>query len=167
MTATRIVGFICLSTVICAGGTSARSEAFRVGRLSCIGNARIGHVVGSTQSLRCIFHPIRSSQPYVYEGRITRVGLDVGVIRASTLSWAVFARNSPRIRSGTLTGSYSGASASLALGPGFGANVLIGGSRRSIVLQPLSVERKIGLHLAAGSTRLTLSARVARQAERE
>jgi hypothetical protein len=90
------------------------------------------------------------------------VGLDVGVLQAGTLSWAVFGRNSPRIRSGTLTGVYVGASASLALGPGFGANVLIGGSRRSIVLQPLSVERAIGLDLAAGLIKLTLSARVAR-----
>lgn len=162
MTAIRIVGAICLSMGLCAGMTSARGEAFRVGRLSCIGSSRLGQVLGSTQSLRCVFHPIRSSQQYIYEGRIRRVGLDIGVIQAGALSWAVFARNSPRIRSGTLTGSYVGASASLALGPGFGANVLIGGSRRSIVLQPLSVERKIGIHVAAGVTNLTLSARVAR-----
>jgi hypothetical protein len=30
-------------------------------------------------------------------------------------------------------------------------NVLIGGSRRTIVLQPLSVERGIGVNLAVGS----------------
>jgi Protein of unknown function (DUF992) len=162
MTAMRIVGAICVSMMLCPGTTSARGEAFRVGSLSCVGSPRVGQVLGSTQSLSCVFHRIRSSEHYVYEGRIRRVGLDVGVIQASTLSWAVFARNSPRIRSGTLTGSYVGASASLALGPGFGANVLIGGSRRSIVLQPISVERKIGVHAAAGLTNLTLSARVAR-----
>jgi hypothetical protein len=162
MTAIRIVGAICLSTVLCAGATAARAEAFRVGRLSCISSSRVGQVLGSTQSLHCVFHRARSPQHYIYEGRIRRLGLDIGVIQAGTLSWAVFARNSPRIRSGTLTGSYVGASASLALGPGFGANVLIGGSRRSIVLQPLSVERKIGLHVAAGVTNLTLSSRVAR-----
>ena len=162
MRAIGVVGTICVSLAICAGATSARSETFRVGRLMCLGSARLGQVVGSTQSLRCIFHRRGSSQQYVYEGRIRRTGLDLGVIQAGTLSWAVFARNSPRIRSGTLTGSYVGASASLALGPGFGANVLIGGSRRSIVLQPLSIERAIGLHVAAGITNLTLSSRVAR-----
>jgi hypothetical protein len=148
--------------VICSDVTSAQGEAFRIGRLSCIGSPRVGKVLASTQSLSCVFHRIRSSQRYIYEGRIRRVGLDVGVIKAGSLSWAVFARNSPRIDSGTLTGSYVGASASVALGPGFGANVLIGGSRRSIVLQPLSVERAIGINLAAGLTNLTLSARVAR-----
>jgi hypothetical protein len=162
MTAIRVVGAICLCTVLCAGLTAAQAEPFRVGRLSCISSSRVGQVLGSTQSLRCVFHRRHSSQQYIYEGRVRRVGLDVGVIQAGALSWAVFARNSPRIRSGTLTGRYVGASASLALGPGFGANVLIGGSRRSIVLQPLSVERAIGLHVAAGLTNLTLSSRVAR-----
>jgi hypothetical protein len=159
MTAIRIVGAIFVSIVICTGVALAQTDAFRVGRLSCIGSPRIGRVVGSTQSLRCVFHRRGSSRRYIYEGRIRRVGLDVGVIRAGTLSWTVFARNSPRIGPGRLTGNYVGASASAALGPGFGANVLVGGSRRSIVLQPLSVERSIGVHLAAGLTNLTLSAR--------
>jgi hypothetical protein len=162
MTVIRILGAIFTSMVICTGVAAARSDAFRVGRLSCISSPRIGRVVGSTQSLRCVFHRRGSSQRYIYEGRIRRLGLDVGVIRAGTLSWTVFARNSPRIGPGRLTGNYVGASASAALGAGFGANVLIGGSRRSIVLQPLSVERSIGVHLAAGLTNLTLSARGAR-----
>lgn len=159
MTMIRILGAVCAAMVICADATFARAEPFRVGRLSCVSGSRIGKVVGSTQSLRCVFHRRHSPQRYVYEGRVRRVGLDVGVIRAGTLSWAVFARNSPRLGPGRLTGNYVGASASLALGPGFGANVLVGGSRRSIVLQPLSVERAIGISLAAGLTNLTLSAR--------
>jgi hypothetical protein len=162
MTAIRILGAIFASMVICTGAASAQGEAFRVGRLSCISSPRVGRVVKSTQSLRCVFHRRNSSQRYIYEGRIRRVGLDIGVIQAGTLSWTVFARNSPRIGSGRLTGNYVGASASVALGPGFGANVLVGGSRRSIILQPLSVERSIGVHLAAGVTNLTLSARGAR-----
>jgi hypothetical protein len=80
------------------------------------------------------------------------------VTSAGTLSWAVFARNS-RIGPGTLRGSYVGASGNVALGPGLGANVLIGGSRRTIVLQPLSIERSIGINLAAGVTHLTLGPR--------
>jgi hypothetical protein len=86
----RILGAICALMLICTGATSARGEAFRVGRLSCIGGPRVGRVLGSTQSLRCVFHRTGSAQRYVYEGRIRRVGLDVGVIQAGTLSWAVF-----------------------------------------------------------------------------
>jgi hypothetical protein len=94
----------------------------------------------------------------VYVGQIDRFGLDLGATSAGVLSWAVFARNS-RIGPSTLRGNYVGASGNVAVGPGLGVNVLIGGSRRTIVLQPLSVERSIGLNLAAGVTRLTLDSR--------
>jgi uncharacterized protein DUF992 len=69
--------------------------------------------------------------------------------------WRVFARNS-QIGRGTLRGSYVGVSGSAAVGFGLGANALIGGSRRTIVLQPLSVERQIGLNLALGVAKLIL-----------
>ena len=39
---------------------------------------------------------------------------------------------------------------------GLGAKVLIGGSRRTITLQPLSVEGQIGLNVAVGVANLTL-----------
>lgn len=149
--------FIC-GAVICAAATPARAEPFHVGSLLCSGGPRVGVLIGSTQTLSCVFHRRGSSRRYVYEGRVTRVGLDVGVTGNSVLSWAVFARNS-RIRHGTLRGSYVGGSASVALGPGRGANVLIGGSRRSISLQPISLERAIGVNLAATVTHLTLSRR--------
>src|SRR5579864_5341996 len=142
----------------CAAAPPARADAFRVGRLLCFSTPRVGLVLGSAQSLRCVFHASRPPRQYTYDGRIRRVGLDLGVTSAGTLSWAVFARNS-RIGPGTLRGSYVGASGNVALGPGFGANVLIGGSRRSVMLQPLSIERSIGLNLAAGITNLTLGPR--------
>lgn len=161
MTAIRILGAICVVLLICTDAASARGETFKVGRLSCVSGSRVGKILGSTQSLRCVFRRRNSDLRYIYDGRIRRVGLDVGVIRLGALSWTVFARNSPRLGPGRLTGRYVGAGASVALGPGFGANVLIGGSRRSIVLQPLSVERSMGINLAAGLTSLTLSARAA------
>ena len=129
----------------------ARAETFRVGSLLCASTARVGLVLGSAQSLRCVFYAQRPPRQYVYEGRIRRVGLDVGVTSGGTLSWVVFAKNS-RIGPGTLRGNYVGASGNFALGPSLGANVLIGGSRRSIVLQPVSVERAIGINLAATVT---------------
>lgn len=69
--------------------------------------------------------------------------------------WQVFARNS-HIGRATLRGNYVGVSGNAAVGLGLGANVLIGGSRRSITLQPLSVEGQIGLNLALGVANLTL-----------
>ncbi|WP_063958285.1 DUF992 domain-containing protein [Bradyrhizobium manausense] len=149
--------FIGAFALICTA-LPARAEAFRVGRLLCFSEPRVGLVLGSAQALRCVFYARRTRQPYVYEGRIRRIGLDLGVTSAGTLSWGVLARNS-RIGPATLRGNYVGASGAIALGPGLGANVLIGGSRRSIMLQPLSIERSIGLNLAAGVTNLTLGPR--------
>jgi hypothetical protein len=154
----RSFGAIGALALLCAAAPPARADTFRIGRLLCFSTPRVGLVLGSTQSLRCVFYASRPPRQYIYEGRIRRVGLDLGVTSAGTLSWAVFARNS-RIGSGTLRGSYVGASGNVALGPGLGANVLIGGSRRSIMLQPLSIERSIGINVAAGVTNLTLGPR--------
>ena len=153
-----LVAAIGATALICATALPARAERFRVGRLLCAGTPRVGLVLGSAQSLRCVFHARNSLRQYVYVGRIRRAGLDLGATSASLLSWAVFARNS-RIGPSTLRGSYVGVSGNVAVGPGFGVNALIGGSRRTIVLQPLSVERAIGFNLAAGVTSLTLDSR--------
>src|SRR5262245_61935495 len=155
---TNRLSAITASALICAVAVPARAETFRVGRLLCASTPRVGLVLGSAQSLRCVFHARNPPRQYVYEGRIRRIGLDLGATIAGTLSWAVFARNS-RIGPGTLRGSYVGASGNVALGPGLGANVLIGGSRRTVMLQPLSVERAIGINLAATVTNLTLGPR--------
>jgi hypothetical protein len=55
-----------------------------------------------------------------------------------------------------LAGTYVGGSGSASLGVGLGANALIGGSHRSIALQPLSVEGQVGVNLALGVAGLTL-----------
>jgi hypothetical protein len=49
-----------------------------------------------------------------------------------------------------------GASGDASLGLGVGANVLVGGSNRTISLQPLSIEGQVGVNLALGVARLVL-----------
>ena len=48
------------------------------------------------------------------------------------------------------------ASGDIAVGVGVGANVLFGGSNRTIALQPLSVEGQAGLNVSLGVSGLTL-----------
>ncbi|HWL74161.1 MAG TPA: DUF992 domain-containing protein, partial [Burkholderiaceae bacterium] len=137
-----------------AANAQTRSP-FRVGGLTCNTDPRVGLVLGSLQTMRCVFVASTTGQQYAYTGTIRRLGVDIGVTRGGTLFWAVFARNS-QIGQGTLRGNYVGASGNVALGLGLGAKVLIGGSRRTITLQPLSVEGQIGLNLALGVANLTL-----------
>ena len=62
--------------------------------------------------------------------------------------WSVYAPTTRRF--GALAGRYSGASAEATVGAGLGANVLIGGSNRTVTLQPVSVQGQAGLNLALG-----------------
>ncbi len=59
-------------------------------------------------------------------------------------------------RPGVLAGSYVGATGSATVGVGAGANVLIGGSNRTISLQPVSIEGNTGLNIAAGIGAISL-----------
>ena len=138
-----------------AVASPAYSQTIRTGGLTCDTGPRVGLVVGSRQNLRCVFRSNTSGEEYVYTGRIGRVGLDVGVTGGGRLFWAVFAPTA-RVPRSTLVGTYVGASGNVALGLGLGANVLIGGSHRTISLQPLSVEGQFGVNLALGVSRLTL-----------
>jgi hypothetical protein len=73
------------------------------------------------------------------------------------MTWAVIAPTNGYHR-GALAGTYVGASGSVAFGGGVGANALIGGSHRSISLQPLSIEAQAGANLALGVAGLSLRA---------
>ena len=68
--------------------------------------------------------------------------------------WVVYA---PTTRpAGALAGSYTGASAEASVVAGVGANVLIGGSNRTVELQPVSLQGQTGLNLAAGVAEIEL-----------
>ncbi len=154
---------LCFATTLCAATVAltapafARAQPTRVGGLTCHSAPRVGLVVGSMQRLQCVFTP-NASQPQQhcnYSGTIGRVGLDVGITGGGRLLWAVFAPSS-HVGCGSLRGSYAGVSGSASLGLGLGANVLVGGSHRTISLQPLSIEGQIGVNLAVGVSKLTL-----------
>ena len=126
-----------------------------VGVLRCQLAPTIGLIVGSRQRLRCQFHPSGPGPIENYSGAITRLGLDVGISAGGRMAWGVIAR-AGRYTPRALAGTYVGASGDIALGFGVGANALVGGSGRSIALQPLSVEASIGVNLALGVAGLTL-----------
>src|ERR1700741_2577760 len=127
-----------------AASASAQTSPVRGGGLTCQTGARVGLIVGSRQHMRCVFQS-NAGQTYQYTGTITRLGLDVGVSGGGRLFWGVFAPTS-HIGPGALRGNYVGASGNASLGVGLGGNVLVGGSHRTISLQPLSVEGQVGIN---------------------
>lgn len=68
-------------------------------------------------------------------GVMNTIGLDVGVTAGGVMAWGVFAPNKGPMR-GKLAGTYVGASGAIGVGVGVGANLLFGGTGRSIALQP-------------------------------
>lgn len=145
-----------LATFSLATEASAQARV-KVGTLACNLAPTVGFIVGSRQRLSCRYNPDGPFPPEIYVGNLSTVGLDIGVSGGGRMLWAVFAPTRGLIR-GALAGTYVGASADVALGVGLGANVLVGGSQRSIALQPLSVEANVGINLAAGVSRLRLRA---------
>jgi hypothetical protein len=126
----------------------------RVGTLTCNIAPSVGMIVGGQKQLSCIFTPARGRGREAYEGRINTLGLDIGATSGGQLAWAVLAPTT--LRRGALAGSYGGATAGGTVGVGLGANFLVGGSDRTVTLQPLSVQAERGLNVAAGISNLEL-----------
>jgi hypothetical protein len=143
-----------LLALISAIPASAQSTV-KAGVLSCDVSGGAGFVIGSSKSLGCTFKH-ENGEEEEYAGKINKFGLDIGVTEKATLSWVVLAPTSD-LGDGALSGSYVGASAEGSVGVGGGANVLVGGSNRTISLQPLSVQGQTGLNAAVGVAELVLS----------
>ena len=125
------------------------------GTLTCKGHGGVGLILGSQETLRCIFTSPNGAHHRRYVATITKVGVDIGFKGESTLVWTVLSSTSD-IPSGALVGNYGGVSAGAAVGVGGNANALVGGSNDLIALQPVSVEGQTGLNIAVGVAGLTL-----------
>lgn len=124
-----------------------------VGVLACTAKSSKGFIVGSTRHLRCRFN--RQGRDEYYTGTINKYGLDIGTTQQAQIAWAVLAPTA-NLPARSLAGSYGGVGAEATVGVGLGANALIGGSSKSIVLQPISVQSQQGLNIAAGIASLEL-----------
>ncbi len=134
--------------------TAQEPGRVRVGTLSCKIAPSVGMVIRGQQQLSCIYASARGRARDAYQGTISTFGLDIGATSGGQLAWAVFAPTT--LRRGALAGSYGGASVGGAIGVGLGADVLVGGSDRTVSLQPVSVEAQTGLNVAAGISNLEL-----------
>ena len=143
-----------ISVFAATSGVEAQSRV-EVGILSCAARSTTGTIFASSKSLYCQFQ--RPGQLELYRGRIDRFGLDLGSTDKTVIAWAVLAPTAnPPPRS--LSGEYGGIGAEASAGYGVGANALIGGSGRGIILQPLSVQAQTGLNIAVGLQSLVLRA---------
>jgi hypothetical protein len=135
---------------------AAQAPGTSVGTLTCRMAPSIGLIFGSRQRMACRFQPSGPFPPQAYVGVMNTIGLDVGITAGGVMAWGVLAPTAGPLY-GALAGTYVGASGSVSVGVGVGANVLFGGTGRSIALQPLSVEGSVGVSLSLGVSGLTLA----------
>jgi hypothetical protein len=147
---------VALAAAYVSPATAQTPPGTNVGTLTCRMAPSIGLIFGSRQRMACRFVPNGSSPPEAYVGVMSTIGLDIGITAGGVLAWGVLAPTAGPMR-GALAGTYVGASGSIGVGVGVGANLLFGGTGRSIALQPLSVEGSVGVNLSLGVSGLTLA----------
>ena len=147
------LGALALGFVTAIGGAAAQDRV-KAGTLICDVSGGIGMIIASQKQVQCEFNPDQPGPREVYVGTISKFGLDIGATSGGQMVWAVFAPSSRGF--GALAGTYTGATAEATVAVGVGANALIGGSNRTVALQPLSVTGQTGLNLAAGVASLEL-----------
>jgi hypothetical protein len=152
-----MTGTILSLAVAAAMGANANaaSNGVKAGFLKCDVAGNLSFVFGSSREITCIYDAGTSIPIDHYKGTIKKYGIDIGYQSNGVMVWGVIAPSN-NVGPGALAGDYGGVTADVALGLGVGANALVGGSKNSIALQPLSVEGMTGLNLAGGIGVLTL-----------
>src|SRR5579862_2733082 len=150
------VGAAILLTGAAATGAGARADesGVKAGELTCNVDSGWGFVFGSSRGLKCTYSPKAGVFEH-YTGHVSKFGVDIGYTQAGVIVWIVVAPTTD-LAPGALAGHYGGVTAGASVGAGLGANVLVGGSNKSIALQPLSLEGNQGLNIAAGIAEITL-----------
>ncbi len=134
-----------------AAPAQARVEA---GMLTCEVSGGFSLIFSSPRDLHCVFYK-SNGLTEAYGGRLREVGIDIGATGAGVIAWSVVAESN-EVPPGVLTGTYAGAEAGGTVLIGAEGRVLIGGSNKTIALQPLSVEGNVGLNLAVGIASMEL-----------
>jgi Protein of unknown function (DUF992) len=151
------VAALALGALLAASvGAQAPPSWTQAGMLRCVVNPSIGFIIAGHQSMECRFTPNAPNlPPQAYAGALNMIGLNIGISAGGVFGWAVLAPTIG-IPFGALAGEYVGASGDVAVGLGVGANVLVGGSGRTIALQPVSLEGSVGLDVSLGVSSLQL-----------
>ncbi len=145
---------LAVAVLVPAVHADEQKATVRAGYLTCHVSSGWGFIIGSSRSLKCAY-ALQPGYTEYYTGSISKFGADIGYLSSAVMIWAVIAPTN-NLGQGALAGHYAGATASAAVGVGAGANVLVGGLKNSIALQPITIEGQNGLNVAAGVAALSL-----------
>lgn len=143
------------ATALLASAPFASAQTIRAGTLTCDGKGSIGLIIGVEEKLACTYQPADGGPARNYRGTIGSLGIAVGVTGPSVIVWGVLA-SSTELPGDALVGEFVGVAADASLGLGAGAQVLVGGTAKSVMLQPLSLKGETGVDVAVGVSGLRL-----------
>jgi hypothetical protein len=125
------------------------------GRLDCRLDQNVGFTIAGHQPMRCLFTPTAPISPEAYAGALNTVGQNVEMSAGGILGFIVLAPTSG-LSPGALAGEYVGVSGDAGIAVGAGPNVLLGGSDRTVALQPSSLQGSNALNVVVGLSALKL-----------
>lgn len=150
-------------TPVAATADSAQQEdrgGVEAGVLTCrsIEGTKLNLLVHSEVDVSCVFETVEGKIEHYTGSTGIGAGLDLSWDEEQTISFSVVSGGTD-ISAGqySLAGTYAGGKASIAAGLGVGAAALIGGSDDNIALQPLGLETRKGVGIAAGLTYLDIA----------
>ena len=136
-----------------AFGLAARAEqALELGVLRCHAVPGTGYnlITRSTADVECTLTGSGGFEES-YRGETgIGLGIDLNLDREATIANTVLAAGDVDPGNYALAGKYAGAKASITVGVGVVAAVLVGGREKSFGLQPLALEGSTGLGLSGG-----------------
>ena len=150
-----IIAAALVATGISGSAFADEKKRTRLGVLECTIDGGWGLLVGSSKKAICKFKQV-DGKVETYAGKLSKLGLDVGISGESFMKWVVFTPIGNEVGQHALAGDYVGVSVNGSIGIGLGANALVGGSNKKLGLQPISVEGKTGLNIAVGMSKLSL-----------
>src|SRR5215468_5667638 len=89
------VGAAALALAIACADPAA-AQRVRAGVLTCDISAGMSFIIGSQKSVACTFAPEPPGPQQVYNGSISKFGLDIGATGGGVMVWGVLTDSTPR-----------------------------------------------------------------------
>jgi len=135
----------------------------QAGTLSCMVQSGVGMIVGSSRAATCTFdHPGENNFSETYNAKLSRVGIDVGLMPKQAMRWAIYTPGGVA-QPGMLAGVHGGQSSEAAIGVGDGGKVAFRDGASPIVFQQMNAPMAIGVSFGLGEASLELSEPAAAQ----
>ncbi|MDQ6966170.1 MAG: DUF992 domain-containing protein [Mariprofundaceae bacterium] len=160
MTILRMITLLLLAMAVplaASASDESTSEGTKLGKLECktVEGSGTNLLIHSTVDVKCTFSST-AGEVENYKGETgIGFGVDLTFDKQSSFVFAVMAAD---FKAGDykFAGKYYGAGADATIGRGIGAGVLIGGSKKSVSLQPIGLSATRGAGVSGGLTYLYL-----------